>query len=142
MIVDNTCMQLVSRPEQFDVMLMPNLYGNIVVNVAAGLIGGAGIVAGSNYGDNYGVFEPGVRNSDKGIEGLNTANPAGMLFSSANLLKYIGLDEHGTVIKNAVIDTISKHNVKTADLGGMATTTEFMKYVLEEIRANTPEIGK
>lgn len=83
-------MQLVSKPEQFDVMIMPNLYGNIIVNVCAGLVGGAGIVAGSNYGNNYGVFEPGLRNSDKGIEGLNTANPAGMLFAAANLLKYIG----------------------------------------------------
>ena len=83
-------MQLVSKPEQFDVMVMPNLYGNIVANVASGLVGGAGIVAGSNYGDSYGVFEPGVRNSGKGIEGLNSANPSGMLFAAANMLKYIG----------------------------------------------------
>jgi isocitrate dehydrogenase (NAD+) len=141
MIVDNTCMQLVSRPDQFDVMVMPNLYGNIVANVCAGLVGGAGVVTGSNYGVNYGVFEQGLRNSGKGVEGTNTANPSGMLFAAANMLKYIGLDEHGTVIKNAVIDTIGRHGIKTPDLGGTASTTEFMKYVLDEIRNNTPEIG-
>lgn len=90
MIVDNTCMQLVSKPQQFDVMVMPNLYGNIVANVSSGLVGGAGLVAGSNYGHDCALFEAGTRNSGKGIAGQNTANPSGMLFASANLLKYIG----------------------------------------------------
>ncbi len=90
MIVDNTCMQLVSRPQQFDVMVMPNLYGNIVANLCTGLVGGAGLVAGSNYGDGCAVFEKGTRNSGKGIAGMNTANPAGMLFAAGNMLKYIG----------------------------------------------------
>lgn len=90
MIVDNTCMQLVSKPQQFDVMLMPNLYGNIVANVSVGLVGGAGIVAGSNYGEGCALFETGARNSAKGIAGQNVANPAGMLFAAANMLKYIG----------------------------------------------------
>ena len=80
MIVDNTCMQLVARPEQFDVMLMPNLYGNIIGNVSTGLVGGAGLVAGSNYGNGCAVFEGGTRISGKGIAGQNSANPAGMLF--------------------------------------------------------------
>jgi isocitrate dehydrogenase (NAD+) len=91
MIVDNTCMQLVSRPQQFDVMVMPNLYGNIVANVATGLIGGAGLVSGSNYGEGCALFEAGTRNSGKGLAGQNSANPAGMLFAAANLLKFIGL---------------------------------------------------
>jgi isocitrate dehydrogenase (NAD+) len=90
MIVDNTCMQLVSKPQQFDVMVMPNLYGNIVANVATGLVGGAGLVAGSNYGHGCAVFEAGTRNSGKGIAGMNVANPSGMLFAAANMLKYIG----------------------------------------------------
>ena len=90
MIVDNTCMQLVSKPSQFDVMVMPNLYGNIVANVSVGLVGGAGIVAGTNYGEGCALFETGARNSAKGIAGQNVANPAGMLFAAANMLKYIG----------------------------------------------------
>ena len=90
MIVDNTCMQLVSKPQQFDVMVMPNLYGNIVANVCAGLVGGAGIVAGANYGKNCALFECGTRKSGKDMAGKNIANPSGILFAAANMLKYIG----------------------------------------------------
>lgn len=141
MIVDNTCMQLVSKPQQFDVMVMPNLYGNIVSNVATGLVGGAGLVAGSNFGTNCALFEPGTRSSGKGIAGQNTANPSGMLFAAANMLKFIGLEQHCFVIKSAVVNTAVKHNIKTADIGGTASTTEFMRKVLEEIQIQTPEIG-
>ena len=90
MIVDNTCMQLVNRPTQFDVMVMPNLYGNIVSNVCAGLVGGSGFVAGSNYGEQYAIFEQGTRNTGLGIAGKNIANPSGILFAAANMLKYLG----------------------------------------------------
>ena len=83
-------MQLVWKPQQFDIMVMPNLYGNIVANICTGLVGGAGLVAGSNYSADCAVFEKGTRNSGKGIMGLNTANPCGMLFAGANLLRYIG----------------------------------------------------
>lgn len=141
MIVDNTCMQLVAKPSQFDVMVMPNLYGNIVANVCTGLVGGAGLVAGSNYGDGCAIFEKGTRNSGKGIAGRNTANPSGMLFAAAYMLKYIGLSEYGSAIKNAIVNTIVNHNVKTADMGGSATTTDFMKKVVEELLILTPEIG-
>ena len=71
-------------------MVMPNLYGNIVSNVATGFIGGAGVVAGSNYGYGCALFEPGTRSAGRGIAGMNTANPSGMLFAAANMLKYIG----------------------------------------------------
>lgn len=141
MIVDNTCMQLVNRPSQFDVMLMPNLYGNIVSNVCAGLVGGAGLVAGSNYGDRYAVFEQGTRNSGSAIAGKNLANPSGMLFAAANMLKYLGLDEQGATIKRAIINTMEKHQMKTMDIGGTATTTQFMDCVLREIEEMTPEVG-
>lgn len=160
MIVDNTCMQLVNRPSQFDVMLMPNLYGNIVSNVCAGLVGGAGLVAGSNYGDRYAVFEQGTRNSGSAIAGKNLANPSGMLFAAANMLKYLGysrsmiahlfqfqfsfhwrLDEQGAIIKRAIINTMEKHQMKTMDIGGAATTTQFMDCVLREIEEMTPEVG-
>lgn len=141
MIVDNTCMQLVNRPTQFDVMVMPNLYGNIVANVCTGLVGGSGFVAGSNYGDHYAVFEQGTRNTGSGIAGKNLANPSGYLFATANMLKYLGLDKHCSVIKNAVLNTIQIHDLKTQDIGGTATTTEFIKCVLNEIVQMTPPIG-
>lgn len=79
-----------AKPQQFDVMVMPNLYGNIVANVCTGLVGGAGLVAGSNYGKNVALFEAGTRNSGKGIAGQNTANPSGMLLTAANMLDYLG----------------------------------------------------
>lgn len=142
MIVDNTCMQLVAKPQQFDVMVMPNLYGNIVANVCTGLVGGAGIVAGSNYGKNIALFEAGTRNSGRGVAGQNSANPSGMLFAAANMLRYLGLEQHATVIRSSIVSTIGQKNVKTSDLGGTATTSEFMKHVLDEIQQHTPEIGK
>lgn len=141
MIVDNTCMQLVNRPNQFDVMIMPNLYGNIISNICAGLIGGAGFVAGSNYGSRYAIFEQGTRNSGSAIAGKNLANPAGILFATANLLKYLGLEQHGTTIKLAILNTIEKHQIRTSDIGGTATTTFFMDHLIKEIEEMTPELG-
>ncbi|CAF0733919.1 unnamed protein product [Adineta steineri] len=141
MIVDNTCMQLVNRPTQFDVMVMPNLYGNIVSNVCAGLVGGSGFVAGSNYGDHFAIFEQGTRNTGLGIAGKNIANPSGILFAAANMLKYLGLDHHCSAIKNAVLNTIQEHQIKTPDIGGTATTTQFIECVLNEIVKLTPAIG-
>ena len=82
MIIDNCCMQLVSRPQQFDVMVLPNLYGNIVGNLAVGLIGGAGLSAGMNLGENCAIFETGTR--------TNVTNPVGMLLTSADLLDHLG----------------------------------------------------
>ncbi|CAF0924606.1 unnamed protein product [Rotaria sp. Silwood1] len=141
MIVDNTCMQLVNRPSQFDVMVMPNLYGNIISNICAGLVGGSGFVAGSNYGDHYAIFEQGTRNTGIGIAGKNIANPSGFLFAAANMLKYLGLDQHCSVIKKAVLNTIEEHKLKTPDIGGTTTTTEFVQCVLNEIIKMTPQTG-
>lgn len=141
MIVDNTCMQLVNRPTQFDVMVMPNLYGNIVSNVCAGLVGGSGFVAGSNYGEQYAIFEQGTRNTGLGIAGKNIANPSGILFAAANMLKYLGLDQHCSTIKNAVLNTIQDHKIKTPDIGGTSTTSQFVECVLNEIVRMTPQLG-
>lgn len=142
MIVDNTCMQMVSKPQQFDVMVMPNLYGNIVANLAVGLVGSAELVGGANYGEQAAIYEPGCRSTGRqGIAGKNTSNPSGFLIAAANMLKYIGLKEQCGVIKNAVVNTIIDHNVKTADIGGLATTSEFMKQFLDEVKYLTPEEG-
>uniref|UniRef100_A0A8C5BY33 Isocitrate dehydrogenase [NAD] subunit, mitochondrial n=1 Tax=Gadus morhua TaxID=8049 RepID=A0A8C5BY33_GADMO len=89
MIVDNTTMQLVSNPEQFDVMVMPNLYGNVVSNVCAGLVGGPGLVPGANYGKDYAVFETATRNTGKSIAGRNIANPTAMLLASCMMLDHL-----------------------------------------------------
>ena len=83
-------MQLVSRPQQFDVMLLPNLYGNIVGSLCAGLVGGAGLAAGMNLGENYAIFEPGTRKQARSLMGQNVANPVAMLLASADLLDHLG----------------------------------------------------
>lgn len=141
MIIDNTCMQLVNRPTQFDVMITPNLYGNIVSHVCTGLVGGPGFVAGANYGDHYAIFEQGTRTTGLAIAGKNIANPCGVLFAAANMLKYLNLHEHAFTIKKALLNTIEKHEIKTQDIGGQATTRQFIEQVLQEINQLTPITG-
>merc|ERR1712226_1647230 len=86
MIVDNTCMQLVSNPYQFDVMVAPNLYGNIIENLGAGMIGGTGVLAGANYSDQIAMFGPGARYTFNSGAGLDIANPSAMFMTAGNLL--------------------------------------------------------
>ena len=133
MIVDNACMQLVSKPQQFDVMVMPNLYGNILVNIAAGLVGGAGLVAGEGYSEDCAVFEPGARHSYSEVAGKNVANPAAMLLTSANLLEHARLGEHASLIRRAVYGVLGEGRVKTKDLGGHAGTRQFTAAVVQNL---------
>ena len=107
MIVDNACMQMVSKPQQFDVLVMPNLYGNIIANVATGLVGGAGLVAGEGYSTDCVVFEPGARHSFGGAVGKNVANPSAMLFCAANLLEHASLHHYGKMIRQEFISNSS-----------------------------------
>lgn len=107
MIVDNASMQAVSKPQQFDVMVMPNLYGGILSNVGAALVGGPGIVPGCNMGRDVAVFEPGCRHVGLDIKGKDQANPTAMLLSGSMLLRHLGLDEHANRISKAVYDVIS-----------------------------------
>ena len=130
MIVDNASMQLVSRPQQFDVVLTPNLYGNIVSNVAAALVGGPGLVPGVNLGREYALFEPGSRHVAKDIQGRNTANPTAMILSGVMMLRHLGLEECAQRIENAVYSTLKAGNAKTPDLGGSHTTTDFTLEVI------------
>lgn len=106
MIVDNASMQAVSRPQQFDVMVMPNLYGGILSNVGAALVGGPGIVPGCNMGRDVAVFEPGCRHVGLDIKGKDQANPTAMLLSGSMLLRHLGLDEHAERISKAVYKVI------------------------------------
>uniref|UniRef100_A0A8C8K149 Isocitrate dehydrogenase [NAD] subunit, mitochondrial n=1 Tax=Oncorhynchus tshawytscha TaxID=74940 RepID=A0A8C8K149_ONCTS len=111
MIVDNTTMQLVSKPQQFDVMVMPNLYGNVVSNVCAGLVGGPGLVPGANYGRDYAVFETATRNTGKSIADRNIANPTAMLLASCMMLDHLKLHDYATMIRNAVLTTMNETQV-------------------------------
>ncbi|KAJ5946998.1 hypothetical protein N7466_000013 [Penicillium verhagenii] len=135
MIVDNASMQAVSRPQQFDVMVMPNLYGGILSNVGAALVGGPGVVPGCNMGRDVAVFEPGCRHVGLDIKGKDQANPSAMILSGSMLLRHLGLDDHANRISKAVYDVIGEGQTLTRDLGGRATTHEFTRAVLDKMEA-------
>ncbi|XP_050427588.1 isocitrate dehydrogenase [NAD] subunit gamma, mitochondrial-like [Adelges cooleyi] len=137
MIIDNCCMQLVSNPHQFDVMVMPNLYGSIVSNVVCGLVGGAGLISGRNYGDHYAVFEPGTRNTGSSIAGANIANPVAMLSASADMLEHLGHKMHCDMIRTAITKTLSEDLVHTADLNGTASTTDVVHNIIKHVKNYT-----
>ncbi|NP_001164834.1 isocitrate dehydrogenase [NAD] subunit gamma, mitochondrial [Oryctolagus cuniculus] len=134
MIVDNTTMQLVSRPQQFDVMVMPNLYGNIVNNVCAGLVGGPGLVAGANYGHVYAVFETATRNTGKSIANKNIANPTATLLASCMMLDHLKLHTYAASIRKAVLASMHNDNMHTPDIGGQGTTSEAIQDIIRNIR--------
>ena len=131
-LVDNACMQLVQHPEQFDVMVLPNLYGDIVSDLCAGLIGGLGVAQGANIGKDYAVFEP-VHGSAPDIKGQNKANPTALLLSAIEMLKYIDEFDYAEKIDKALRKTLKEGKVLTADLGGKATTTEFRDEIIKNL---------
>lgn len=133
MIIDNTCMQLVSNPHQFDIILTTNLYGAIVSNVVCGLLGGAGLLAGKNFGDHYTIFEPGTRNTGTGIAGKNIANPIAMLNAAVDMLRHLGHKYHASLIQNAINKTINQ-GIHTRDLGGQATSREVVDTIMKHIK--------
>ncbi|GAA5887878.1 hypothetical protein JCM16303_007368 [Sporobolomyces ruberrimus] len=133
MIVDNTSMQLVNRPQQFDVMVMPNLYGSIVSNIGAALVGGPGIVPGANIGREFALFEPGCRHVAKDIMGQDVANPAAMVLSATMMLRHLGLDHHANQIASAVYKVIADGKVRTPDMGGKSRTTDFTQAIIKAI---------
>lgn len=135
MIVDNASMQCVSRPQQFDVMVMPNLYGGILSNIGAGLVGGPGIVPGCNMGREVAVFEPGCRHVGLDIKGKDQANPTALILSGSMMLRHLGLDEHANRISKAVYDVFAEGKTRTRDMGGSATTHEFTRAVLDHMEA-------
>ncbi|KAL4900620.1 hypothetical protein BDW74DRAFT_182699 [Aspergillus multicolor] len=136
MIVDNASMQAVSRPQQFDVMVMPNLYGGILSNIGAALVGGPGVVPGCNMGRDVAVFEPGCRHVGLDIKGKDQANPSAMILSGSMLLRHLGLDDHANRISKAVYDVIGEGQTRTRDMGGQASTHEFTRAVLDKMEAS------
>lgn len=130
-LVDNLCMQLVQNPEQFDVLLLPNLYGDIVSDLCAGLIGGLGVAQGANIGLDYAVFEP-VHGSAPDIAGKDLANPTALLLSAIEMIKYIGQKSYAEKIEKALFKTLSG-DVLTKDLGGNATCSEFTDEIIKNL---------
>lgn len=130
-LVDNCCMQLVQNPSQFDVLLLPNLYGDIVSDLCAGLIGGLGIAQGANIGLECAVFEP-VHGSAPDIAGQDKANPTAMLLSAIEMLNYIGERKAGDRIRNALFKAFEEE-IKTPDLGGNYSCTEFTNKIIERL---------
>ncbi|RMG46591.1 MAG: isocitrate dehydrogenase (NAD(+)) [Acidobacteria bacterium] len=131
-IVDNACMQLVMNPQQFDVLLLENLYGDIISDLAAGLVGGLGVTPGANLGDGVAVFEA-VHGTAPDIAGKNLANPTALLLSAILMLKYIGEREAAERITEALHGVLLAGEVRTRDLGGQATTTEFAQAIIDAL---------
>jgi isocitrate dehydrogenase (NAD+) len=132
-IVDNMCMQLVQKPELYDVLVLPNLYGDIVSDLAAGLVGGLGVAPGANIGEKAAVFEP-VHGSAPKYAGQNKANPTALILSAALMLRHLGETDAADTVERAVRDTIADGSTVTYDLGGRAGTREFGAEVARRVR--------
>jgi isocitrate dehydrogenase (NAD+) len=122
-IVDNMAMQLVQRPEEYDILLCPNLYGDILSDLCAGLVGGLGLIPGANIGWEYAVFEP-VHGSAPDIAGKGVANPIAMILSGAMMLRHLGELAAAEHVEHAVDSVLSEGVIRTADLGGTSSTRE------------------
>lgn len=131
-LVDALCMQLVQNPSKFDVLVMPNLYGDIVSDLTAGLIGGLGVAQGANIGLNAAVFEP-VHGSAPDIKGQNLANPTALLMCAIEMLKHINQFECAKKVEDALFKVLENGKVLTRDLGGSSTTTEFRDEVIKNL---------
>lgn len=135
-LIDNACMQLVIRPERFDVMILPNLFGDIVSDLCAGLAGGLGVAPGGNIGNGYAVFEA-VHGSAPDIAGKGIANPTAFLLSAVQMLHHLSLHHDAERVETALCHTLSS-GIKTRDLGGNASTREFTKAVISNLPPRDP----
>lgn len=132
-IVDNVCMQLVMRPETFDVMVMPNLYGDIVSDLTSGLIGGLGLLPSCNLGSEYAMFEA-VHGSAPDIAGKHIANPTAILWSACMMLEHLGEHACASAIRAAVDKVLQEGSVKTPDLHGTASTEAYCDAIIEKLK--------
>jgi isocitrate dehydrogenase (NAD+) len=129
LIVDNACMQLVMRPETYDVLVLPNLYGDIISDLAAGLVGGLGIVPGANLGDHHAIFEA-VHGTAPDIAGKGLANPTALMQSAVLMLAHLGEREASARLENAIHQVYAEGTHLTGDVGGKASTDEFTGAVI------------
>ncbi len=132
MIVDNTCMQLVMRPEQFDVIVTTNLFGDILSDLCAGLVGGLGLAPGANIGEHAAIFEA-VHGSAPDIAGKNIANPCALLLAAAQMLDHLGHAEQAIRLRQAIRDTLAAKDGVTPDVGGTGGTQSFAKAVAARV---------
>jgi NAD-dependent isocitrate dehydrogenase len=128
-LVDNCCMQLVTKPSQFDVLVTENLYGDIISDLCAGLVGGLGLAPGANIGKNCAVFEA-VHGSAPDIAGKGVANPTALLFSAVMMLRHLGKNDQADRIMNSVLRVCQDGKCLTVDLGGKANTAEYTREVI------------
>lgn len=139
MIVDNTCMQMTSRPQQFDVMLLPNLYGNIVTNIATGLVGGPGLFPGANIGLSGAIFEQGSRHSARSLAGQQLANPTATVLGGVLMLRYLKQEKYADAIEAAVMKVFRETDLRTRDIvpdassGVAISTDDFTKAVIDHL---------
>jgi len=131
-IVDNVCMQLVMNPQQFDVMVMPNLYGDIVSDLTSGLIGGLGLLPSSNLGSDYAMFEA-VHGSAPDIAGKGIANPTALLWSACMMLEYLGQEDVAAKIRKAVDEVLAEAQDITPDLHGTGTTESYKNAIIKHL---------
>jgi isocitrate dehydrogenase (NAD+) len=132
LIVDNACMQLVIRPETFDVLVLPNLYGDIISDLAAGLVGGLGIVPGANIGDHHAIFEA-VHGTAPDIAGKGLANPTALMQSAVLMLAHLGERDAAERLQNAIHHVYAEAKHLTGDVGGKASTTQFTDAVIANL---------
>ncbi len=131
-LVDNMCMQLVQKPEIYDVLLLPNLYGDIISDLCAGLVGGLGVAPGANFGDEYALFEA-VHGSAPKYKGQNKVNPTALLLSAKLMLEHLGEIEAATRLENAIAEVIKEGRVVTYDLGGEAKNYEMADEIIKKL---------
>jgi isocitrate dehydrogenase (NAD+) len=136
-IVDNMCMQLVQKPDLYDVLVLPNLYGDIVSDLCAGLVGGLGVAPGANIGTEAAVFEP-VHGSAPKYAGQNKANPTALILSGVLMLRHLGEQAAAEQVETALREVIAEGSRTTYDLGGGAGTSEFADAIIERLAASSP----
>jgi isocitrate dehydrogenase (NAD+) len=136
-IVDNMCMQLVQKPDLYDVLVLPNLYGDIVSDLCAGLVGGLGVAPGANIGEDGAVFEA-VHGSAPKYAGMNRANPTALMLSGVLMLRHLGYPAVADRVENAIRDVIAEGRATTHDLGGTTGTSGFADAIVERLGAPIP----
>ena len=132
MIVDNTCMQLVMRPEQFDIIVTTNLFGDIISDLCAGLVGGLGLAPGANIGEHTAIFEA-VHGTAPDIAGKGIANPCALLLGAAQMLDHIGQPDNAERLRKAIVATLEAKDSLTGDLGGSGTTRSFAEAIASRL---------
>lgn len=133
MIIDNCCMQLISKPNQFDVMVLPNLYGSIVANITLGITGGPGLIPGAMVGNKYALFEVGGRHSGKDIAGKGIANPTAFILSYAMLLRHLGFKHFAEKLEKGIYSTLLESSEKTPDIGGTSNSLKYTNEIMKRI---------